>query len=130
MRIISLALIVLLAMTASAEMLEAVSNPGAIGIDVKEATQNFFWNDETLILENKGFRVCFKMHNSPNYARSMRMHAKWTKERKREASLSKRMATRRNSLSLRKKVSTRWRSLYSHQSTGQGSEIFDVGGIQ
>ena len=51
MRIISLALIVLLAMTASAEMLEAVSNPGAIGIDVKEATQNFFWNDETLTLE-------------------------------------------------------------------------------
>ena len=50
MRIISLALIVLLAMTASAEMLEAVSNPGAIGIDVKETTQKFFWNDETLIL--------------------------------------------------------------------------------
>ena len=49
MRIISLALIVLLAMTASAEMLEAVSNPGAIGIDVKEAAQNFFWNDETLV---------------------------------------------------------------------------------
>jgi uncharacterized protein YccT (UPF0319 family) len=63
MRIISLALIVLLAMTASAEMLEAVSNPGAIGIDVKEATQKFFWNDETLTLENKGIRIIEDMLN-------------------------------------------------------------------
>ena len=63
MRIISLALIVLLAMTASAEVLEAVSNPGAIGIDVKEATQNFFWNDETLPLEKKGIRIIEDMLN-------------------------------------------------------------------
>ena len=63
MRIISLALIVLLAMTASAEMLEAVSNPGAIGIDVKEATQNLFWNDETLTLEKKGIRIIEDMLN-------------------------------------------------------------------
>ena len=63
MRIISLALIVLLAMTASAEMLEAVSNPGAKGIDVKEATQNFFWNDETLTLEKKGIRIIEDMLN-------------------------------------------------------------------
>ena len=63
MRIISLALIVLLAMTASAEMLEAVSNPGAIGIDVKEATLKFFWNDETLTLENKGIRIIEDMLN-------------------------------------------------------------------
>ena len=63
MRIISLALIVLLAMTASAEMLEAVSNPGAIGIDVKEATQKFFWNDETLTLEKKGIRIIEDMLN-------------------------------------------------------------------
>ena len=63
MRIISLALIVLLSMTASAEMLEAVSNPGAIGIDVKEATQKFFWNDETLTLENKGIRIIEDMLN-------------------------------------------------------------------
>lgn len=63
MRIISLALIVLLAMTASAEVLEAVSNPGAIGIDVKEATQNFFWNDETLPLEKKRIRIIEDMLN-------------------------------------------------------------------
>ena len=63
MRIISLALIVLLAMTASAEMLEAVSNPGAIGIDAKESTQNFFWNDETLTLEKKGIRIIEDMLN-------------------------------------------------------------------
>ena len=47
-----------------------------------------------------------------DYARRIRMQARWTKARKREASLSKRVATLRNSLSLRKKVSTRWRSLY------------------
>ena len=63
MRIISLALIVLLAMTASAEMLEAVSNPGAIGIDAKESTQNFFWNDETFSWGEKGNGVIEDMLN-------------------------------------------------------------------
>ncbi|MBR1560175.1 MAG: hypothetical protein IJ646_08050, partial [Clostridia bacterium] len=46
-------------------------------------------------------RVCFQMQNRKDYARSIRIQARWTKERKREASLSKRMATLRNSLSLR-----------------------------
>ena len=65
MRIISLALIVLLAMTASAEMLEAVSNPGPIGIDTKETTQNSFWNDEieTLTWEKKGIGIIEDMLN-------------------------------------------------------------------
>ena len=54
-----------------------------------------------------GARVCFYMHNDCDYARRIRMQARWTKVRKREASLSKRVATLRNSLSLRKKVSTR-----------------------
>ena len=65
MRIISLVLIVLLAMTASAEMLEAVSNPGPIGIDTKETTQNSFWNDEieTLTWEKKGIGIIEDMLN-------------------------------------------------------------------
>ena len=65
MRIISLVLIVLLAMTASAEMLEAVSNPRPIGIDTKETTQNSFWNDEieTLTWEKKGIGIIEDMLN-------------------------------------------------------------------
>jgi hypothetical protein len=57
MRIISLVLIVLLAMAASAEKLEVVSNPDPKGIYTEEATQNSFWNDETLTLGKKGIGV-------------------------------------------------------------------------
>ena len=57
MRIISLVLIVLLAMAASAETLEVVSNPDPKGIYTEEATQNSFWNDETLTLGKKGIGV-------------------------------------------------------------------------
>ena len=63
MRIISLVLIVLLAMTASAEMLEAVSNPRPIGIDTKETTQNSFWNEETFTWGEKGNGVIEDMLN-------------------------------------------------------------------
>ena len=63
MRIISLVLIVLLAMAASAETLEVVSNPDPKGIYTEEATQNSFWNDETLTLENKGIRIIEDMLN-------------------------------------------------------------------
>ena len=57
MRIISLVLIVLLAMAASAEKLEVVSNPDPKGIYTEEATQNSFWNDETLTWGKKGIGV-------------------------------------------------------------------------
>ena len=63
MRIISLALIVLLAMAASAETLEVVSNPDPKGIYTEEATQNSFWNDETLTLGKKGIVVIEDMLN-------------------------------------------------------------------
>ena len=63
MRIISLVLIVLLAMPASAETLEAVSDPDPTGIDAKEATQNSFWNDETLTWGKKGIGVIEDMLN-------------------------------------------------------------------
>ncbi len=36
----------------------------------------------------KRFRVCFQMHTGKDYARRIRIQAKWTKERKRAASLS------------------------------------------
>ena len=63
MRIISLALIVLLAMAASAETQEVVSNPDPKGIYTEEATQNSFWNDETFTWGEKGNGVIEDMLN-------------------------------------------------------------------
>ena len=58
-------------------------------------------------LKASGIRLATATSKPEDYARRIRMQARWTKDRKREASLSKRVATLRNSLSLRKKVSTR-----------------------
>lgn len=63
MRIISLVLIVLLAMAASAEKLEVVSAPDPKGIYSEEATQNSFWNEETFTWGDKGIGVIEDMLN-------------------------------------------------------------------
>ena len=63
MRIISLVLILLLAMAASAETPEVVSDPDPKGIYSEEATQNSFWNDKTLARGNKGIGVIEDMLN-------------------------------------------------------------------
>lgn len=57
MRIISLVLILLLAMAASAETPEVDNDPDPIGFYSEEATQNSFWNDETLTWRKKGIGV-------------------------------------------------------------------------
>lgn len=63
MRIISLVLILLLAMAASAETPEVVSDPDPKGIYSEEATQNSFWNDETFTWGEKGNGVIEDMLN-------------------------------------------------------------------
>ena len=57
MRIISLVLILLLAMAASAETPEVVSDPDPKGFYSEEATQNSFWHDETFTWREKGIGV-------------------------------------------------------------------------
>ena len=63
MRIISLVLILLLAMAASAETPEAVSDPDPKGIYTVEATQQSFWNEETFTWGDKGIGVIEDMLN-------------------------------------------------------------------
>ena len=63
MRIISLVLILLLAMAASAETPEVVSDPDPKGFYSEEATQNSFWNDETFTWRKKGIGVIEDMLN-------------------------------------------------------------------
>ena len=63
MRIISLVLILLLALAASAETPEVVSDLDPKGIYSEEATQNSFWNDETFTWRKKGIGVIEDMLN-------------------------------------------------------------------
>ncbi len=58
------------------------------------------------------------------------MQAMWTKERNRDASLSKQVAIRRFSFTLLKKHSTKCCSLYKDQPHYKGSMEFDLGGMQ
>ena len=57
MRIISLVLILLLTLAASAETPEVVNDPDPKCIYTEEATQNSFWNDKTLTWRKKGIGV-------------------------------------------------------------------------
>lgn len=63
MRIISLVLILLLAIVASAESLEIVSDHGTEGIYSKNATQHSFWGDKTNTLWEKRVGIIEDMLN-------------------------------------------------------------------